>query len=490
MSETVSFKASKANPTTGETDVRRFAIDKDVSTSYAYLQQKLAAVFPDISRKIFGVCWMDKDNDMVTIATDEDLIIALTEMEGPLYKININVKSGVEITPEEPAKGEVHPGVTCDGCQGAVHGYRYKCMSCPDFDLCSRCEAKGMHSEHNMIRMVKPLPTVWPHHFFKKFQRMQERAGAQQKAKENNSGDHSEGVHQPHPHHPEGDQSHPPPPPHCGPPSPPHHGPPRGSPPHRRPFGRYGCMRGRGGGPMRGGMGPFFGGPNPFERMMGGWGRGWSMNCEDPRFDANDPRFDTNDPRFPHHDAPASDNTKESDKQRQENEETMRQQTADVLNNLGQFVAAALDPFGIDVGVSVTTKDIPVENAEKSPEGDKDATESNTNTEKEKPMETEESQDDSEWTVIKDQSAKNAEDKTMEPTAGPSKASETPAATVSSQPPSAPQDQEMLDPKIQVALEAMINMGFTNDGGWLTTLLEAKQGDISKVLDMLQPVRK
>ncbi|CAF4571213.1 unnamed protein product, partial [Rotaria magnacalcarata] len=48
----------------------------------------------------------------------------------------------------------VHTGIACDGCQGSVVGNRYKCMECPDYDLCQACMDKNLHPEHNMAKLV------------------------------------------------------------------------------------------------------------------------------------------------------------------------------------------------------------------------------------------------------------------------------------------------------------------------------------------------
>lgn len=47
----------------------------------------------------------------------------------------------------------VHNGITCDGCElSPVQGIRYKCSVCPDYDLCSKCEASNIHS-HPMLKI-------------------------------------------------------------------------------------------------------------------------------------------------------------------------------------------------------------------------------------------------------------------------------------------------------------------------------------------------
>ena len=52
--------------------------------------------------------------------------------------------------------GPAHPGVVCDGCEKHIFGIRFKCVVCPDFDLCQTCETKGKHKEHEMLRISTP----------------------------------------------------------------------------------------------------------------------------------------------------------------------------------------------------------------------------------------------------------------------------------------------------------------------------------------------
>merc|ERR1712173_546829 len=143
--------------------------------------------------------------------------------------------------------------------------------------------------------------------------------------------------------------------------------------------------------------------------------------------------------------------------------------------------AAALDPLGIDVKIDIETpegrKSCHVSRQEKK-EGEKEKEEVVINEEQKAaaaaaaaPKKAATPSDDEEdWTVLTDK--KDAGAAGQEPSLYP-KLTENPPANI----PSAPVASHP-DPKIQVALQAMMNMGFSNEGGWLSSLLEAKNGDI------------
>lgn len=66
---------------------------------------------------------------------------------------------------ERENTGMIHPGIYCDGhCfdkKIQIHGNRYKCMVCPDYDLCENCKNSGIRTtpcqpNHNMT-MIPPM---------------------------------------------------------------------------------------------------------------------------------------------------------------------------------------------------------------------------------------------------------------------------------------------------------------------------------------------
>lgn len=137
-------------------EVRRITVDASVATSYIFMKEKLQSVFPNLRNSPFKITWRDVDDDEITIASDEDFITAFTEMNGNVKILTVTVskravESGIYVcaTPEERPKSSI----ICDGCDRSITGFRYKCLQCPDYDLCGNCEFQGCHSNHVMVRL-------------------------------------------------------------------------------------------------------------------------------------------------------------------------------------------------------------------------------------------------------------------------------------------------------------------------------------------------
>jgi len=56
---------------------------------------------------------------------------------------------------KEAPRRDIHHGVTCDGCGVVpIKGVRFKCLVCPNYDLCAVCEAKNAHpADHTLLKL-------------------------------------------------------------------------------------------------------------------------------------------------------------------------------------------------------------------------------------------------------------------------------------------------------------------------------------------------
>ncbi|GAB1863321.1 Sequestosome-1 [Camponotus japonicus] len=448
-------------------ETRRFGIAADVATNFVYLREKLQSIFPNLRGKNFTVTWRDEEDEYITISTNEELDIALDEMaKSNYYKNYFKLYIKIHRNEEQPdminIEKTVHPGVICDVCEKPIFGFRFKCMQCPDYDLCSECMMIGNHHDHYLVRMTEPID--WSSrdgrrlfHHMRKFV----------KKTQHNKDDERKWAH--------------------------------------RNGKRSGC---------------------PFN------------TTNDENHEQKRSKEQNRDPSA----EAATEATEDSQEATRHSFSQLLKIVEDNLSNISQF----LDPLGINVTV-MTDKDSAKSNkpaeakvntqtpensqstsedsAKKFPdEGKKLHSETpNTTSEKATPSSdatptqkeptaacaTEQAAEAEEWTIVQNEnlnisrtaSTSSASSSSTESTpkqitpSAPAAAVEQPEKTEPKQNiyPSLPKEVKNEfyhpNPKIQQAVTAMMAMGFTNEGGWLTHLLVSKDGDIGKALDVLHPER-
>ncbi|XP_067663942.1 sequestosome-1-like [Haliotis asinina] len=410
------FLERDGNP---KAEIRRFGVPADASASFAYIFSKVSEVFPGLVTGNFNLFWKDSDGDLVCFSSDEELMEALGFVTDSVFRIYVREHAPTSSASSSGGNGILHPNVVCDACEGAVRGIRYKCCVCPDYDLCSLCEAKKIHSEHDMFKIVTPMNLCGPG-------RMPFR-----------------------------------PPPHF-----------------RRWMKRY---------------------MNRWHNRHGGCGM--ETDGDIPTGTDSDPNQDAEQDAGPEE---------------------------EYLRSVGENVAAMMDPFGIDVKFEVEHQGRRRggqchgaarrgcrgfgggwgfgwgghrghgyrfrhchrrcgnnQDKEAGKEDDKMRDEAGA-----KP--TEPKQQETRGTTAQDGSRPSEvpvtdKMKGLQINDGPGSCEGEWTLLSNSRSPPSPTHP---DPKISEALHQMSQMGFTNDGGWLTRLLEAKNGDISQVLDAIKPDRR
>lgn len=470
-----------------EEEIRRFSVEPREVTNFTFLKDKIQNTFPSLQGKQFTITWKDDEDDQIAISTNEELDIALEEIkhQNPpkLYIIkHKDNQRNVYVQPEEIA-GVLHHNILCDGCNKNVKGFRYKCIECPDYDLCFDCESKGVHPEHCMIRIAVPLQWTSRYgrrlvHHMKKFIRKSSMYNARTEETREC---------------PAMNERH-----------------------YAR--SRPNCDN------------------SSWVDTFADYFNDWTYNAGECPM--------KNIPKPPETATEAIPSTNESSASKEAKKEAKPH--IDLLKIVEDNIAQFLNPLGIDISMKVKndeksdisqnnvpnkkqadTKVGSDENPAKFPGEGRKLNEKNMNNPEnndESPLtnkkeslseKSDKSSDDEDWTMLnKDERSASVApavpvtDQTL-PTSSTSsepiyenvlKKVNAPSAPVTEEPngnlyPSLPkQTQPKImyhsNPKIQNAVEIMMTMGFSNDGGWLTQLLEIKDGDIGKVLDMLSPVRE
>ncbi|CAH1394847.1 unnamed protein product [Nezara viridula] len=156
----------------GDEVIRRICIP---GLDFGYLRHEICYRFSISKYEHFSLCWKDNEGDKIRINTERELEIALNETSSSPIKLYV-ILQGQQDHPSDHLKknGPVHSTVNCDECGlKSLQGYRYKCLVCHNYDLCTNCEkSERIHSEHPMVRIPVPLNGEQP--FGRKYQNVKD----------------------------------------------------------------------------------------------------------------------------------------------------------------------------------------------------------------------------------------------------------------------------------------------------------------------------
>lgn len=151
-------------------EIRRFSMDFPPSgLPFAALLQKILNSYPNLDMSKTQLAWKDREGDLIVFSSDEELKEAVKNLNDDVFRVftmenGHATRTDSKATETERKAGpgpDVHVGVVCDGCDGGLKGIRFKCLACPDFDLCAACEGKRLHDHHAMIRIASPQDQSW-----------------------------------------------------------------------------------------------------------------------------------------------------------------------------------------------------------------------------------------------------------------------------------------------------------------------------------------
>ena len=98
----------------------------------------------------------EKENNQKISTLKEKLGIKEEKKKKIIKKRTILKANKAIIVKGSNGKKEVHPLVTCDGCQmSPIVGKRYKCECCPNFDFCEECYKKNKEKHGHNFKEVE-----------------------------------------------------------------------------------------------------------------------------------------------------------------------------------------------------------------------------------------------------------------------------------------------------------------------------------------------